>query len=338
MKKTGIKIIIACVALVLASGILFWRANASRQKAPEYVFYYADNQTADYPTTLGGKRFAELVYEKTDGRIKILMKSDGELGLESEVLKQMRYGGIAFARVSISQLAELIPDMNVLQLPYLYNNAEHMWSVLDGEIGEDFLGRTLDYDLVGLSWYDAGARNFYVSEKPVTSLEDFEGLRIRVQESDMMADMVEALGAIPVKITYSEVYSYLERGLVDGAENNWPSYETMRHYEVAKYYVVDEHTRVPEMQLCSAATWNLLDEKDQAIIRECARESAIYERQLWKEREETSRAAALAHGVVETELSAKERARLREALSGVYVKYCEPYMKTVNEIAALGEK
>ena len=106
MKKTGIKIIIACVALVLASGILFWRANVSRQKAPEYVFYYADNQTADYPTTLGGKRFAELGYEKTDGRIKILMKSDGELGLESEVLKQMRYGGIAFARVSISQAEE----------------------------------------------------------------------------------------------------------------------------------------------------------------------------------------------------------------------------------------
>ena len=327
-----------CAALALIAGVILWRANASKPKAPEHVFYYADNQTADYPTTLGGKRFAELVYERTDGRIKILMKSDGELGMESEVIKQLRYGGIAFARVSISQLAELIPDMNVLQLPYLYDNAEHMWSVLDGEIGEDFLGRTAAYDLVGLSWYDAGARNFYTAERPITSLEDFAGLRIRVQESDMMADMVEALGAIPAKIAYSEVYSYLERGLVDGAENNWPSYETMGHYEVAKHYVVDEHTRVPEMQLCSAAAWNALDETDREIIRECARESAIYERQLWKEREATSREAALAHGAVETELSDKERARLREALSGVYVKYCEAYMDTVNKITALRVK
>lgn len=338
MKKAGIKIAIVCVAAALAAFAWFWRAEASKPKTPEYIFYYADNQTAYYPTTLGGEKFAELVYERTDGRIRILMKSGGELGLESEVLKQMRYGGIAFARVSISQLAELIPDMNVLQLPYLYNNAEHMWTVLDGEIGEDFLGRTQAYDLVGLSWYDAGARNFYATEKPITCLEDFAGMRIRVQESDMMADMVEALGAIPMKVTYSEVYSYLERGLVDGAENNWPSYETMRHYEVAKYYVVDEHTRVPEMQLCSAAVWNILDEKDREIIRECARESAIYERRLWKEREETSRAAALKYGVTETELSDEERARLREALAGVYVKYCEPYMETVEKIAALGER
>ncbi len=335
MKKKRIMIVILCLLAVIVFGVVTWKTRSAGRKAPDYVFFYADNQTADYPTTLGGKCFAELVYEKTDGRIKILLKSDGELGLESEVIKQMRYGGIGFARISLSQLAELIPDMNVLQLPYLYNNAEHMWNVLDGEIGEDFLKRTEEYDLVGLSWYDAGARNFYSVEKPISRLEDFAGMRIRVQESDMMADMVEALGATALKVTYSDVYSYLQRGLADGAENNWPSYETMRHYEVAKYYLVDEHTRVPEMQICSAAVWRSLSEEDREIIKECARESALYERELWKEREESSRQIALEHGTQVTELTPEERARFREALSGVYVKYCEPYMDTIEKIARL---
>lgn len=337
MKNKWIKMGFICIGLLLVVTVVI-RLNLKKEpKAPEYIFFYADNQTKDYPTTLGGERFAQLVYEKTDGRIQILMKSDGQLGLESEVIKQMQYGGIGFARVSISQLAEVIPEMNVLQLPYLYNNAEHMWNVLDGEIGEDILLKTRDYDLVGLSWYDAGARNFY-SKKPITCIEDFAGMKIRVQESDMMSDMVEALGATAVKATYSDVYSYLERGLADGAENNWPSYETMRHYEVAKYYTVDEHTRVPEMQICSAAVWEQLSESDRQIIQECAKESALYERELWKEREEYSRKAALDSGTTLIELAMEERARFRKAMEGLYVKYCEPYMDTVRKIIESGER
>lgn len=337
MKKTWIKILLLLAALTAIGALLFWKKGGAELPDPEYVFYYADNQPADYPTTLGGKRFAELVYEKTDGRIRILIKSDGELGQEIDVLKQMQYGGIAFARVSISQLAELIPDMNVLQLPYLYNSADHMWSVLDGEIGEDFLNRTSAYDLVGLSWYEAGARNFYSVNRPITCLEDFAGMRIRVQDSDMMSDMVTALGATAVKLNYSEVYSHLERGLVDGAENNWPSYESMKHYEVAKYYTIDEHTRVPEMQICSAAVWEQLSESDQRILRECAEESAIYERELWREREAYSRQIAAENGVTVTVLSAEERERFRSALEGTYLKYCAPYMDTVREILKQGE-
>ncbi|MBP5668983.1 MAG: TRAP transporter substrate-binding protein [Lachnospiraceae bacterium] len=338
MKKTGIVMLLSCVATLALGGLILWRLWPARLKTPDFVFYYADNQTADYPTTLGGERFAELVYERTDGRIKILIKSDGQLGQEIDVLKQMQYGGIAFARVSISQLAELIPDMNVLQLPYLYDGAEHMWSVLDGEIGEDFLGRTTAYDLVGLSWYDAGARNFYSANKPITRIEDFAGMKIRVQDSDMMSDMVAALGATAVKLNYSDVYSHLERGLVDGAENNWPSYESMRHYEVAKYYTVDEHTRVPEMQICSKEVWDQLSESDREIIRECAKESAGYERELWRERESYSRKIALEHGVTVTELSAEERNRFRQALEGTYVKYCEPYMDIVRKIIETGRQ
>ena len=286
-----------CAAAVVAGMTILltlsaWKNHTYPSKTevePEYVFSYAENQPEDYPTTLGAKYFAELVEERTNGRIRILVQPVGVLGSENKVIKQMQYGGIDFTRVSLAQLAEYIPSLNVLQMPYLYTDSDHMWRVLDGEIGDAFLESVSADDVIGLSWYDAGARNFYNSVKPVTCLEDLKGMRIRVQESDLAVDMVEALGATAIPIAYGDVYASLERQVVDGAENNWPSYEAMRHYEVAKYYTVDEHSRVPEMQICSAYTWQKLSPEDREIILECARESAIYEREVWTQREEQSR-------------------------------------------------
>jgi tripartite ATP-independent transporter DctP family solute receptor len=327
----AILILAAAVALFVSARILLWRSKKTTATDPEYVLFYAENQTADYPTTLGAQRFSDLVYERTDGRIKILVRYDAELGSESEVIKQMMYGGIAFARVSLSQLAEYVPEMNVLQMPYIYSSSEHMWRVLDGSIGDEFLLKTRDYGLVGLSWYDAGARNFYSTE-PIKCLEDLEGMVIRVQESDVMADMVSALNATPVKIVYSDVYSAIERGIVDGAENNWPSYEAMNHYNVAGFYTVDEHTRVPELQICSKAVWEMLDESDRRILEECAKESAVYQRQLWQEREKSSRKIAESAGVTVIELSKEEKMRFRDAMSSVYTKYCGDSMDLLNTI------
>ncbi len=305
--------------------------KANAENAPEYVFLFAENQTADYPTTLGDQYFADLVFERTEGRIKILVKHDAELGRESDVIEQMRYGGIAFARVSLSQVAEYVPAMNVLQMPYLYSSSEHMWRVLDGEIGDEFLKKTEDYGIRGLSWYDSGVRNFY-STKPIQKLEDVSGMIIRVQESEMMADMVSALGAIPSKIVYSEVYSAFEKGIIDGAENNWPSYESMKHYMVARYYTIDEHTRVPEMQIVSSAVWDQLSAEDQQLMIQCAKESAIYERQLWAEREKSSREIAEDSGITVIELSASEKERFRDAMSEVYTKYCGDQMDILQKI------
>ena len=335
MKKKQPYIIIAACALILivlaVAGILKVSIKKKTGIEPEYIFLYAENQNSDYPTTQGAKRFAELVYERTEGRIKILVKPDAELGSEMQVIQQVQYGGVAFARISLSQLAEFIPEMNVLQMPYLYSGPEHMWRVLDGEIGDEFLLKTREHDLVGLSWYDAGARNFY-STSPIKCLEDLKGMNIRVQESDMMADMVSALGANPSKIVYSEVYSAIEQGLVDGAENNWPSYEAMRHYIVARYYTIDEHTRVPELQICSKAVWDKLSESDREIIEECARESALYERTLWAEREKSSREVAEKSGITVIELSAEEKSRFREAMASVYTKYCGDQMDILQKI------
>ena len=329
MKKRWI--MIAGIALVLVAGVI-WRYRSQHQKEPEFVLSYAENQTKDYPTTLGAQKFADLVEERSNGRIQILVLAEGELGAESDVIAQMQYGGVDFARVSLSQLAEYIPQLNVLQMPYLYEDSAHMWRVLDGTIGDDFLDIVSQNELIGLSWYDAGARNFYNSKKPITCLEDMQGMRIRVQESEVMADMIEALGASAIPIPYADVYSALEQGTVDGAENNWPSYETMNHYEVAKYYTIDEHNRVPEMQICSKHTWSKLSEEDQQMILDCAKESALYERKLWKERESESEAKAIEQGVEVVELSAEEKKRFQEAVTGIYEKYCADQMDIIDKI------
>lgn len=323
------------VFLCVLMGTVLWQIGRTGETVPEYVLNYAENQTADYPTTLGAYRFAELVERQTNGRIKVIVQPEAELGAEKEVLRQMKYGGIDFARISLSQLAELIPEMNALQMPYLYRDSTHMWEVLSGEIGDYFLEKAGEVGLVGLSWYDAGVHNFYTSQKQITCLEDLQGMTIRVQESDMMADMVEALGATAVQIAYSEVYSSIQLGEVDGAENNWPSYKAMNHDEVAKYYTVDEHTRVPEMQLVSAHTWEKLSEEDQEIILECAKESARLERRLWKLQEKQSQEKAVKNGTVVIEISDEEKERFRAAVEPVYQKYCGEYMDIIERIREL---
>lgn len=310
----------------------------TKETVPEYVFTYAENQAEDYPTTLGAYRFAQLVKERTGGRIEILVKANGELGDEQAVVEQLQYGGIDFVRASLSSLSEFVPKMNVLQMPYLYKNSEHMWKVLDGEIGEEFMEILDGSGLTGLSWYDAGTRNFYCTNKPIRSLEDVKGMRIRVQESEMMGAMVEALGGTTVPMTYDKVYSALETGQIDGAENNWPSYESVRHYEVAPFYTVDEHTRVPEMQLMSRHTWEKLSPEDQNLIRECARDSAIYQRKLWTQRSEASQRRVRGAGCTVLELSEEEKERFRQAMQPVYQRYCADYMDVIERIGQAGEE
>jgi len=330
MKKIALYSLIG-IALILIVICINQNCKIKIQE-PEFVFTYAENQPEDYPTTLGAYRFAELVEERTNGRIQIIIQGNGILGDEKKVVSQMRSGGIDFSRVSLSTVTDDLPQLNVLQMPYLYENSDHMWKVLEGEIGDNFLKTFEEYDLVALSWYDAGARNFYSIDTPITCVEDMKGLRIRVQDSALMKKIIEALGAIPTTSFYSEVYSYLEKGLVDGAENNWPSYEASSHYEVAKYYTVDEHTRVPEIQLCSQATWNKLSKEDQEIIQISAQESALYERELWVKREEESRKIVEDMGVVIIELSKEEKEKFRDAVTCVYEEFCGDYMDIILQI------
>lgn len=299
---------------------------------PDFVLTYAENHAEDYPTSQGAYKFAELVYKRTEGKVEIQVNSGGILGDEKAIIEQLQFGGVDFSRVSLSPLAEFVPKLNVLQMPYLYSGHEHMWSVLEGEIGDEFINSFEGSGLVALSWYDAGARNFYNTLRPVERLEDMSGMKIRVQESGLMEDMVRALGAVPVPMAFGDVYSALQTGAIDGAENNWPSYDSTRHYEVARYYTIDEHTRVPELQLVAKATWDKLPVRYQEIIRSCAQESAKYERALWAEREKISEERVRAMGCQVTVLSQEEKARLRKAVEPLYEKYCQDYMDVIERI------
>ncbi|MGL5438095.1 MAG: TRAP transporter substrate-binding protein [Lachnospiraceae bacterium] len=330
--------IVICLLLMLQLGACKSKLDETVvDPEQKRVFTYAENHAEDYPTTLGAYKFAELVYERTGGRIEIQVRAGGILGEEKGVIEQLQYGGVDFTRVSLSPLAEYVPKLNVLQMPYLYTGPEHMWKVLDGDIGADFMNSFEGSNLVALSWYDGGARNFYNNVRPIHNLEDIKGLRIRVQESELMMALVEALGANPTQIVFGDVYSRLEMGDIDGAENNWPSYESMKHYEVARYYTMDEHTRVPEIQLCSQSTWESLSTDDQEIITACASESALYQRRIWAERETLSERVVRAAGCEVVELSAEEKARFQKAVFPVYEEFCADYMNIIEAIVDAGK-
>lgn len=328
MKKIRLLILVLVLLLMGCA-----RQEAS-ENIPELILRYADNQPEDYPTTKAAEYFARLVEERTHGKIVIRVYPNGELGDESRVLEQVQFGGIDMTRISMGTLSDYYPDIEVLSLPYLYDDADHMWRVLDGEIGRSFLASSRQAGVIGLSWYDAGARSFYTREQ-ISSLEDLKGLKIRVQESDLMHRMVECLGAVPVEIQYGEVYSALQTGKIDGAENNWPSYESTGHFEAAPYFLLDEHSRLPEMQIISTVAWDKIagiDEDYVTIVMECAKESALYERQLWKEREEESEERVRDLGGTVTELTDAELQKFREAVQPLYESYPENVQQLINKI------
>ena len=328
MKKT----LVAATCALLAAGLAL--TGCKEKKAEKMVLRYAENQAQDYPTTKAAYKFAELVEQKTNGRIHIDVYHGGQLGDEKAVIEQLQFGAIDFTRVTISPLSEFEKSLNVLQLPYLYKDAAQMWRVLDGSIGEKFLNSMDKNNLIGLSWFDAGARNFYDSKRPITKLSDMKGLKIRVQESQLMMGMVAALGASATPMAYGEVYSGLQTGVIDGAENNWPSYDSVSHYEVAKYYVLDEHTRVPEMQLVSKLTWDKFSDSDKAIIKECAKESAKLERELWAAKEKVSEEKVRAAGCTITELEPGEKEKFQAAMAPLYAQFGAGYEDVIKNIQA----
>jgi len=304
------------------------------EDVPLLILRYADNQPEDYPTTAAAEYFARLVEERTQGRICVRLYCNGELGDELQVFEQVQFGGIDMARVSISTLAEPYPSFEVLQLPFLYDDAEHMWRVLDGPIGEKFLTVARQAGIIGLSWFDAGARSFY-TRQPIDSLEDLQGLSIRVQESGFMSRMVELLGAEPVQIPYNDVYSAMQTAKIDGAENNLPSYAFTGHYQAAPHYLLDEHSRLPEMQIMSTVALDRIAEIDEdylTIIRACAKECALYERELWRQQEDQSKQLVLDYGCTLTALTDSQLEEFRRAVQPMYEGYSDEIQALIQQI------
>ncbi|MCX7708441.1 MAG: TRAP transporter substrate-binding protein [Clostridia bacterium] len=301
------------------------KAEASKEAAPapkpdgkQIVLRLAEIHPKGYPTELGDEEFARLVGEKTKGRIKVEVYFGAQLGQEKAVIEQVQFGAIDFARISVSPVAEFAKELNVLQLPYIYRDREHMWKVLQGPIGDDLLKSVEKAKMVGLNWYDAGARSFYNSKKEIKSVEDLKGLKIRVQESKLMMGLVKALGASPTPMPMGDVYSALQTGVIDGAENNWPSYISASHFEVAKNYTVDRHTMVPEITVASKQTMDKLSKEDQEAIRAAAKEAIEFQKAKWIEQEKKDEEKAKAAGCKITYLDDKTVAEFQKAVAPLY--------------------
>lgn len=327
------------LAAVLAAVLLLRPHSEETEPLPELILRYAENQPEGYPTTEAAYAFADNVSERTGGRVQVRVYSNGALGSETSVIEQMEYGGIDFSRASIMSLGEFVPETYVLQLPYLYEDDEHMWAVLDGPIGQVFKDSIRrEIGLTGLAWFDAGVRHFYTNT-PVETLDDLKGLRIRVGESSMMENVIRALGGDPVPLAYDDVYSALAKGEIDGAENNWPSYAFTGHYEVAKYMLVDGHTRIPELLLASEEAMQqlaALDESYPAIVRACAQEAQELERELWAAEEVNSEQKMREAGVTITTLSAAQLVMFQAAVQPIYEQFADQ-KSLIERIRACGK-
>ncbi|HOO87618.1 MAG TPA: TRAP transporter substrate-binding protein [Synergistales bacterium] len=300
--------------------------------ADTVVLRLGETHVADYPTTKGNYEFARLVEERTGGRIKIEVYHSSQLGQEKAVIEGVQFGAIDFTRVSISPLSAFAPAFDALQMPYLYRGEEHMWKVLNGSIGEEFLASLEPANFVGLAWYDSGARNFYNSKKEIKSVADLKGMKIRVQESQLMMGLVSSLGAVPTPMPFGEVYSALQTGVIDGAENNWPSYFSTSHYEVAKYFTLDGHTRVPEILIASKISMDKLSKEDQEIIKQAAKDSMPYQIKLWKEFEKVSEEKVRAAGSIITELTPEAVVEFQNAMQPMYDALSPELQEVVKKI------
>ncbi|MCX7775510.1 MAG: TRAP transporter substrate-binding protein [Rectinemataceae bacterium] len=312
--------------LVLMPALLFAQARP-------IVLRLAETHPEGYPTTKGDYEFARLVKERSNGRIIIEVYAGSQLGQEKAVIEQVQFGAIDLTRVSISPMASFVPRLNAFQMPYLYRDEAHMWKVLKGDIGKELLKSLEPFGFIGLGWFESGARNFYNSKRPIRTPADLKGLKIRVQESELMMGLVAAFGAVPTPMPFGEVYSALQTGVVDGAENNWPSYFSTSHYEVAKYYTLDEHTRVPEIIVGSKISLSKLSKADQELIRQAAFDAIDYQRAEWAAYEKLARDKVVAAGCQIIEIT--DKTPWMELMKPLYARQSKEIQDLIEKIRAV---
>lgn len=302
----------------LAAGALLAATLMVGSASAQTVLRSSDTHPDGYPTVEAVKYFGQLVEERTSGRYKVEVYFGAQLGQEADTIEQVRSGVIDLNRVSMAPWNSLVPLTLIPSLPYLFRSPEHARAVMSGPIGDEIAAGFDQHGIVVLAYYDGGARSFYNSKKPITAMSDLAGMKFRVIQSDVFVDMVAALGASATPMPYGEVYSAVETGVIDGAENNFPSYESAKHFEVAKHYSLDEHTIVPEVFVMSKASWDKLTPEDQAIFRAAAKESMTKQYELWDARVAASRKLVEDAG---SQITTPEKQPFIDAMKPVYDKY-----------------
>ncbi len=309
-------------------------AGCGQSDGPRPLFA-ADSQPDDYPTTQGLHAIDRLLNERTNGEMRVRVYPGGQMGAEKDTLEIAVFGGLDLTRVNLAPLNSIVPETIVLALPFLFRSIAHSRAAFDGAVGRKILDAMMPYGLRGMCYYDSGARSFYNTKRPIFSPDDMAGMKIRVQNSDIYVAMMQALGANPTPIPYGEVYQSLVQGVVDGAENNYPSYESSRHFEAAGHYSLTRHVMAPEVLVASRRSWDRMTPEEQGYLQAAASDSVPIMRSLWDARVGVSRERVLERGVQVVE--AVDHAAFAEKMLPVWDRFVvTPEMRAlVDEIVNL---
>ncbi len=320
------------VLAAAAAACLAAPAAASAQQ--KQVWKAADVHPAGYPTVAAIESLGTKLERATNGRLSIQMYGSMQLGGEKEAIEQAQIGAIQIARVSVGALGPVEDALNVFNMPYLFRNTEHMQKVIDGPIGKELLDKVTQSGkgLVGLCWMDAGARSLYNTKHPIHTLADLKGMKFRVIGNPMFVDMMNALGGNGVPMGYDQVFSALQTGVIDGAENNPPSFVFDNHYQVAKFYTLDEHLIVPEMAVFSKKAWDGLSAADRDLLVKYSREAQFEERKLWEQYEKSAMDKAKAAGIQIVNVTPENKKAFQNAVKPVWDKYGPKYASMIKRI------
>jgi tripartite ATP-independent transporter DctP family solute receptor len=318
---------LAGLSAVAATPILGVRAQS------KVVFKATDVHPLGYPTVEAVTQMGKKLEAATNGRLSIQMFPSMQLGGEKEMIEQAQLGALQYARISVGPMGTLVPEFNVFNLPFVFRDAKHMEAVIDGDIGNEMLQKLSDHptsNLIGMCWMNAGLRHVYNSKRPIEKVEDLKGLKIRMMGNPLFVDTMNALGGNGVAMGFDQLINAMQTGVVDGAENNEPSYASGQHYRYAKFYSKTGHLMIPELLVFSRRTWNGLSKDDQALLKKTAREAQLEQRKLWYAREEESLKQMKDAGVVINEIA--DKAPFQAAVKPVWEKYGAPLQGLIDRI------
>lgn len=307
LKLIGFVLLVSSVCLL---------SCASKKEVRVLKLAHELNET--HPVHIGMVEMARLLDEISEGQLTMDIYANGQLGKERDLLELLQIGSLDMTKVSAGALENFVPEIKVLTLPYLFKDSAHAAQVLQGPIGKKLLMKGSDYRLRGLCFFDAGSRSFYSKEAPIETPTDLAGLKIRVMNSQSAFDMVNTLGGTPTPVSFGELYTALQQGVVDAAENNPPSFYTSRHYEICKHYSIDEHTTIPDVLIVSTYLWNSLDEQQQAWLQEAADRAVFYQKQVWAASVAESLAKVKAAGVT---VYYPKKTPFQEKVAPLYTQY-----------------
>jgi len=302
----------------------------------EVKIKFAEVHPAGYPPVVAEQEMGKKLEEQSKGEISFKMFAGGVLGSEKEVVEQVQANAIQMTRVSLGIVGPVVPDVNVFNLPFVFRDHAHMRKVIDGDIGQEILDKITnsEFNLVALAWMDGGTRNLY-TKKPVRDIADLKGMKIRVQGNPVFIDTINAMGGNGIAMATGEIFSALQTGVIDGAENNPPTMLEHNHYQNAKFYTLTQHLILPEPVVISKVTWNKLTPEQQTLVTKLAKEAQAEERVLWDKKSADSEAKLKAAGVEFITLTPEQKKAFYDSTASVRAKYGAPYADLISRIEAV---